>query len=43
MYIRATANARSIGSSSLVIEMVESMIITKSNVIEERCYKGLYS
>ena len=36
IYMGATTNARSTGSSSLVVEMVELMIMAKSKVIEER-------
>ena len=43
MYTRATTNARITGLFSLVVEAVESMIMAKSEVIEERCDKGLYS
>ena len=43
MYMRATTNACVTGSSSLVVEMAESMIMAKSEVIEERCDEGLYS
>ena len=43
MYMNATTSACSTGSSSLVVEMVESIIMAKSKVIEERHHKGLYS
>ena len=36
-----TTKAYSARSSS--IEVAESIVMTKSNVIGERCYKGLYS
>jgi len=38
MYMRATTNARVTGSSSLVVEMAESIIMAKSKVVEERHY-----
>jgi len=38
MYMRATASARVIGSSSLAVEMAKLMITAKSEVVEERCY-----
>jgi hypothetical protein len=43
MYMSAITNACSIGSSSLVVETAELMIMAKSEVIEERRDKGLYS
>jgi len=43
MYMSATINACSIGSSSLVVETAELMITAKSEMIEERRYEGLYS
>jgi len=38
MYMRAITNAHSTGSSSVVVEMVKSMIMAKSEVVEERCH-----
>ena len=38
IYMRATTKACSTGSSSLVIEAAESMIMAKSKVVEERCH-----
>jgi hypothetical protein len=43
MYMRATTNARSTGSFSLMIEMAELIIMAKSEVMEERRHYGLYN
>jgi len=43
MYMRATTNARSTGSFSLMIEMAELMITAKLEVMEERRHYGLYN
>jgi hypothetical protein len=43
MYMKATTNARSTGSSSLMIETAESRIMAKSEVMEERHHYDLYS
>jgi hypothetical protein len=43
IYMRATTNAHSTRSSSLMVETAESTITAKLKVIEKRCHKGLYS
>jgi hypothetical protein len=43
MYIRAIAKARVTGLSSPVVEVAKAIILTKSDVVEERHHKDLYS
>jgi hypothetical protein len=38
MYMRTTTNVHSTGSSSLMVEVMESVVTAKSKMIEERRY-----
>ena len=38
MYMRATASAQVTGSSSIVVEAAQLMIVAESEVVEEGCH-----